>query len=269
MAGYSGDGAACSAEGPCEQVDTLCQNGGECFSTTANDYVCDCNFGFSGDECQFKDSECYDEQCQNGAVCVDVTEDITDCYNPASCENSTCYDAVCAADNACCDGFWDQYCQDCAEKGESSFGDCSEAVVACTAEELTTGEVASGVTCACADGTSGDTCECNDTCSAAENCNSDLGICVSKCGECVAGTMCGLDSNSSTQCAGDGAAFCGTVSAEDGTESAFTGLKCDGANKLDCDENGFVYASVCAAGKVCEVETDSWGDLILSCVDAP
>ncbi|HIN84973.1 MAG TPA: hypothetical protein EYN06_00730, partial [Myxococcales bacterium] len=420
MAGYSGDGAACSPTGPCEQDDTLCQNGGKCFSTTASDYVCDCSFGFSGADCQYDDNICYDELCQNGtcnnvveettdclsaksctnetckaAVCADdsyccgtnwpsycndcangassfedcsaakavcaaenlavesnITESAcecgdgftgnnceftdsicdpnpcmyggsctvvkptemgaeatvsceciegfsgddcstidasndtaicaaqdcqnggecviekveqTDCFNEDSCENTVCYDAVCAADDVCCDGFWDEFCQSCAEKGESSFGDCSAAVVTCAAEELAIVEVVADVTCTCVDGTSGDTCDCNDTCSAAENCNADLGICISKCGECVTGTMCGLDADKSTQCAADGAALCGTVTAEDGTESAFVGLKCDGANQFDCDENGMVYATACADGKECKIITDEWGSSF-SCV---
>ena len=50
--------------------DNQCQNGAQCVDG-ANDYTCACPDGYTGKYCQTEINECSSNPCQNGAQCVD------------------------------------------------------------------------------------------------------------------------------------------------------------------------------------------------------
>ncbi|ELU03755.1 hypothetical protein CAPTEDRAFT_101809 [Capitella teleta] len=47
-----------------------CKNGGLCRNKAPNEYICECQLGFSGTNCDIVDDGCASDPCQNGATCA-------------------------------------------------------------------------------------------------------------------------------------------------------------------------------------------------------
>lgn len=65
-----------------------CVNGGDCLDRV-NAYQCDCPTGFSGDRCELTVSDCSDDPCLNGATCEDV-DDTYECDCTAGFTGDNC-----------------------------------------------------------------------------------------------------------------------------------------------------------------------------------
>ena len=53
-----------------ECASSPCQNGGTCVDGI-NSYSCNCNAGYTGDNCETDIDECASSPCQNGGTCTD------------------------------------------------------------------------------------------------------------------------------------------------------------------------------------------------------
>ena len=50
---------------------TICKNGGECIDTGLGWFYCACSVGFEGVDCSVNRDDCSDNNCLNGAPCID------------------------------------------------------------------------------------------------------------------------------------------------------------------------------------------------------
>ncbi|KAG7527098.1 cubilin [Solea senegalensis] len=78
--GYTGNGFGATG---CTEISNICQTNnpcvnGQCAATTsAPGYVCNCNSGWQGVNCDQNINECASNPCQNGGNCTDVTNGFT------------------------------------------------------------------------------------------------------------------------------------------------------------------------------------------------
>ncbi|XP_051928957.1 sushi, nidogen and EGF-like domain-containing protein 1 isoform X1 [Hippocampus zosterae] len=115
----------------CEELNECssepCVNGGTCHNH-GESYVCDCEQGYSGKQCQTDINECLSEPCKNGGTCENQPGSYL-CHCPAglkgrhcqteqdSCESNPCLNGgVCRAYKrtymcTCKDGFFGDQCQ--------------------------------------------------------------------------------------------------------------------------------------------------------------
>ena len=95
-----------------------CQNGGTCVDGI-NSYNCNCNVGYSGDNCETNIDDCASNPCLNGGTCNDGINSFTcSCvlgYDDDNCESNTdeCLSSPCQNGAACIDLANAYYC-DCA-----------------------------------------------------------------------------------------------------------------------------------------------------------
>lgn len=167
------DDAGDSEETQCSSMDdTLCVNNtcrfGICFGQ-GDDFVCECEEGFSGRLCELQDgmtNPCSAQPCLNdGTICRPTPDD------------QTSYVCSCGA------GWEGTYC-------EESVDDCVHAICYGDSECLDQHQT---YTCQCSDGYEGLRCEFSqDACSDIHSCSS-LEICVPKFNE--AGHFCVADKN--------------------------------------------------------------------------
>ena len=127
----------------CAQSPSCCSGTWDPACATLADQICKgCPLGCDDNDACTVDA-CVDDVCQSSF------QDATCCGDgvtggAASCTNKVCQACVCAADDFCCTGAWDGYCDDCANGGSGYQGACQN--VDCTAE------------CACAQCSDGDAC---------------------------------------------------------------------------------------------------------------
>ena len=59
-----------------ECASSPCQNGGTC-TDSVNSYTCNCDAGYSGDNCETDINECASNPCLNGGTCIDGINSFT------------------------------------------------------------------------------------------------------------------------------------------------------------------------------------------------
>ncbi|KAF0028409.1 hypothetical protein F2P81_019496 [Scophthalmus maximus] len=80
LPGYAGNGFGPTG---CTQTSNICQTNnpcvhGQCVATTsAPGYICNCNSGWQGVNCDQNTNECSSNPCQNGGTCTDGTDGFT------------------------------------------------------------------------------------------------------------------------------------------------------------------------------------------------
>ncbi|XP_036418993.1 protein crumbs homolog 2a [Colossoma macropomum] len=171
-------------------ADSPCENGGECFEksdptnwdtewtfsyATAAGYVCQCQPGYTGENCSVNINECVSEPCQNGGTCEDLVNgyvclcadgftgvecevDIDECENAPCLNGGVCEDLV--ADYLC-------HCQEPTE-GLPAWGgrQCAVELLGCLDHQCQNGATCTPWldgeehrhTCLCAPGFSDDFC---------------------------------------------------------------------------------------------------------------
>ncbi|XP_033110748.1 cubilin-like [Anneissia japonica] len=97
--GYIGDGVTCTYVGVCYQDNGGCSQYATCTNnpgfqmTSGSSYICICNPGYSGNNCQNNVNECSSNPCQNGGTCSDGVDGYTcSCasgYDGPNCEDTT------------------------------------------------------------------------------------------------------------------------------------------------------------------------------------
>ena len=54
---------------PCQRQ-IPCENGATCINNGFGDYLCQCEIGYNGDDCETEINECDVNPCQNGGTCI-------------------------------------------------------------------------------------------------------------------------------------------------------------------------------------------------------
>ncbi|XP_053472858.1 milk fat globule EGF and factor V/VIII domain containing a [Ictalurus furcatus] len=92
--GFAGDTCTAKENGPCSP--NPCKNDGECEAIANsrrgdvfNGYVCKCQSGFEGVNCQINVNDCDNQPCKNGGVCRDLDGDYT-CQCPSPYVGKQC-----------------------------------------------------------------------------------------------------------------------------------------------------------------------------------
>ncbi|XP_026992700.1 milk fat globule EGF and factor V/VIII domain containing a [Tachysurus fulvidraco] len=93
--GFAGDTCTAKENGPC--IPNPCKNDGECEviansrrGDVFNGYVCKCQPGFEGVNCQINVNDCDNQPCKNGGVCRDLDGDYT-CQCPSPYVGKQCH----------------------------------------------------------------------------------------------------------------------------------------------------------------------------------
>ncbi|XP_071123964.1 fibropellin-3-like [Mytilus edulis] len=111
-----------------------CKNGGTC-ADMVNGYICTCNLGYTGLQCEENIDECASTPCQNGGTCADL-------INRYTCTCDSGYKGILCDENI----------DECASSPCQHGGICTDGI--------------NGYMCTCVQGYSGSNCEENyDECS--------------------------------------------------------------------------------------------------------
>ncbi|XP_043914307.1 protein crumbs homolog 1-like [Protopterus annectens] len=176
-----------------ECISHPCQNGGTCFERsnqsyygilpelrkftylTAAGYICYCQPGFTGDNCEININECESEPCKHGAICEDLVNAFQ-CfcqpgYTGVICENDIdeCENNPCQNGATCVDHIADYFCK-CpqADMNELIWGgkNCTVELIGCQRHHCQNGascvptytEGIHDYTCHCTHGFYGENC---------------------------------------------------------------------------------------------------------------
>ncbi|XP_078251223.1 sushi, von Willebrand factor type A, EGF and pentraxin domain-containing protein 1 isoform X2 [Rhinoraja longicauda] len=144
-----------------------CQHNGSCKSIGSG-YVCVCQPGFTGTNCETNINECASDPCQNNAACQDGIGRFVCLCQPGFmgqfCEEelNECISQPCLNEGKCIDGINAYYCKCTHEfKGAHCELDINECLATPCLNNGTCHNVIGGFQCACRPGFRGDTCEVN------------------------------------------------------------------------------------------------------------
>uniref|UniRef100_A0A8C2CQB5 Crumbs cell polarity complex component 2a n=1 Tax=Cyprinus carpio TaxID=7962 RepID=A0A8C2CQB5_CYPCA len=184
--GFEGDNCEVDID---ECADTPCENDGKCFEkskpehwetdweityATAAGYICQCQPGYTGENCSVNINECVSEPCHNGGSCEDLVNGYK-CVCPegfagVECEVNIdeCESAPCLNGGVCEDGVADYKCH-CAEAEEGLLPwggpQCTVQLLGCIDHPCQNGatclpwlNVEHGHTCLCPPGFYDDVC---------------------------------------------------------------------------------------------------------------
>ncbi len=126
---------------------------------TCSEGACECDVGWTGDECETDIDDCASDPCQNGGTCTDgVNSYICDCasgFSGDNCETQDpCYGINCGDHGSCADGA-------CVCTGGYSGDSCEIPPAVDPCEGVNCGDHGSCVdgSCVCVAGYTGDLCE--------------------------------------------------------------------------------------------------------------
>ncbi|GLH08522.1 Neurogenic locus Notch protein [Gryllus bimaculatus] len=180
LPGLTGDNCQINID-DCESAP--CQNHGIC-NDGINSFQCNCtNTGFDGDFCERNVDDCASNPCFHGATCVDMINNYTCQCNPGY-EGRNCEIDIPECDSSPCQngGTCQEYSKLYAENPEWNF------------------QNASGFTCSCLEGTTGDRCsenidECNSNPCLHGKCEDKLNAFFCVCEEGYEGEQCEIPIN--------------------------------------------------------------------------
>ena len=256
-----GEHKTLSEKSPCDEHP--CVNG-ECKAGKGSStYVCECNPGFSGKDCQTNVDDCSDKPCLNSGLCKDGINgyscECADGYEGVNCESSAndCADEPCQNEGKCVDGHQSYTCE-CAtgftgKNCETDIDDCASAPCQ---NGGTCKDGKNSHTCVCLAGFTGDDCEVNrDEC--AENPCFNGGACEDlvngykcACVEGFDGAQCqnNIDDCKHNPCGPNGAECKDKVNGYVCTcQQGWTGNKCD-VNVDDCASEPCKNGATCNDG---------------------
>uniref|UniRef100_UPI00398EE43F sushi, von Willebrand factor type A, EGF and pentraxin domain-containing protein 1 n=1 Tax=Pristiophorus japonicus TaxID=55135 RepID=UPI00398EE43F len=184
-----------------------CQHNGNCESVGSG-YVCVCQPGFTGSNCETNINECASDPCQNSAACQDgVGRFVCLCqpgFTGLLCEEelNECNSQPCLNDGRCIDGINAYYCK-CTDwfRGVHCELDINECLSALCLNNGTCLNLIGGFHCTCLAGFVGGTCEVNINECASLPCLNG-GLCIDdindfrcQCPPGYTGLVCGTDVN--------------------------------------------------------------------------
>ncbi|KAM4019790.1 protein crumbs homolog 2 isoform 2-T2 [Anomaloglossus baeobatrachus] len=226
-------------------------------------FICDCQAGYSGPQCQSKVSPCTPNPCDHNATCVENMDSYTcDChpgYTGQHCETviSVCApnpcqnNAICMGKENkylcyCVPGFQGHHCEidinECASKPCQNNGSCLNQM--------------DRYMCECATGYTGVNCETeidecqSDPCQNGATCQDHIGLFSCECPPGYEGQMCQLDIDEcqSQPCHNGGTCidainrfYCNC------TDTGFLGQTCD-IDILECASNPCINNATCLEG---------------------
>jgi len=105
-----------------------CENGGKCVDLPGNasDFICECEFGFEGESCEFVLDFCQENPCRNGAECTSINGEGYFCeckagFSGKNCDSDEfCSSEACSTEGSdgcssgkciCKSGFSGRYCE--------------------------------------------------------------------------------------------------------------------------------------------------------------
>uniref|UniRef100_A0A4W3I336 Sushi, von Willebrand factor type A, EGF and pentraxin domain containing 1 n=1 Tax=Callorhinchus milii TaxID=7868 RepID=A0A4W3I336_CALMI len=184
-----------------------CQHSGTCQSAGSG-YICLCNPGFTGSNCEINIDECASDPCQNGATCQDEIVNFSCLCQPGYmgllCEEelNECNSHPCLSDGTCVDGINTYYCR-------CTYGftgvNCELDINECLSAPCLNGglclNLLGGFQCTCLPGFFGDACEINiDECGSAPclnggSCIDDVNLFRCQCAAGYTGFVCETEVN--------------------------------------------------------------------------
>ncbi|XP_067839671.1 sushi, von Willebrand factor type A, EGF and pentraxin domain-containing protein 1 [Heptranchias perlo] len=184
-----------------------CQHNGSCESVGSG-YVCECQPGFTGSNCETNINECASDPCQNSAMCQDGVSRFLCLCQPGFmgllCEEELdeCKSEPCLNDGRCIDGINAYYCK-CTDgfKGAHCELDVNECLSAPCLNHGMCLNLIGGFQCTCLPGFLGDTCEVNINecaslpCLNGGSCIDDINVFRCQCSPGYSGLVCGTDVN--------------------------------------------------------------------------
>ncbi|XP_067886734.1 sushi, von Willebrand factor type A, EGF and pentraxin domain-containing protein 1 isoform X1 [Heterodontus francisci] len=238
-----------------------CQHNGNCESVGLG-YVCVCQPGFTGSNCETNINECASDPCQNNAACQDgigkfvclcqpgfmgllCEEELNECNSQPCLNEGRCIDGINAYYCKCTDGFRGVHCEldvnECLSAPCLNNGMCRNLI--------------GGFQCMCLPGFLGDTCEVNINecaslpCLNGGSCIDDINNFRCQCPPGFTGLVCGTDLNEceSNPCQNHGVCVDDLASFICNCPPGFNGTRCEtelsSKFNLDFDVSG-IYGYV-------------------------
>ncbi|VDH94425.1 Hypothetical predicted protein, partial [Mytilus galloprovincialis] len=186
-----------------------CMNNGTCVDQV-NGYICNCDAGYTGINCEIDINECAGGPCKNGAVCNNLidkytctclpgytgyncTHDIDECYSSPCQHGATCHDQVNRYSCQCVPGYSGTFC-------ETDINECQGAPCI---NGGTCNDLINNYNCSCLPGYSGRNCdgniiECSSTHPVVLSCHLRFHSCIFQVkvfGQGYTGTNCDKEIN--------------------------------------------------------------------------